>query len=93
MDMETREGADRPMGDTSTRARARDGENPRERLDPEGTTVHEAIRSVSGADEVFRRFGIDSCCGGELTLAAAAEHHDVDLRRLLDALDGNGGES
>lgn len=39
------------------------------------------------------RFGIDVCCGGELPLAVAAEHHGVDLDRLLDALaraDGSG---
>lgn len=59
-----------------------------QRLDPAVTTVHEAIRHVPGATDVFRRFGIDACCGGELSLAAAAEHHGVALDRLLDALDG-----
>lgn len=59
-----------------------------QRLDPAVTTVHEAIRRVPGAADVFGSLGIDTCCGGELTLAAAAEHHDVALDRLLDALDG-----
>lgn len=63
-----------------------------QRLDPAVTTVHEAIRLVPGAADVFRSFGIDACCGGELSLAAAAEHHDVALDRLLDALDGGDGE-
>jgi iron-sulfur cluster repair protein YtfE (RIC family) len=55
--------------------------------------VHEALGEVPGAREVLARFGIDTCCGGELPLAVAAEHHGVDLDRLLDALaraDGSG---
>lgn len=61
------------------------------RLDPAATTVHETVRRVPGAADVFRSFGIDTCCGGELSLAAAAEHHDVALDRLLGALDGENG--
>lgn len=57
-------------------------------LDPEVTTVHEALHQVPGADEVFQRFGLDCCCGGQLPVATAAERHGVDLDRLLDALDG-----
>jgi iron-sulfur cluster repair protein YtfE (RIC family) len=56
-------------------------------LDPEAVTVHEAMQRIAGADEVFSRFGVDTCCGGELPLAVAAEHHDVDLELLLDALE------
>ncbi|MDP2498262.1 MAG: DUF542 domain-containing protein [Candidatus Palauibacterales bacterium] len=59
-----------------------------ERIDPETTTVHDAMREIDGAGDVFRRFGLDTCCGGELPLATAAEHHDVELGRLLEALDG-----
>lgn len=56
-------------------------------IDPERTTVHEAMQAIAGAGDVFRRFGLDTCCGGELPLATAAEHHDVELDRLLEALD------
>lgn len=59
----------------------------REELDPETTTVHETVGRVPGAAEVFRRFGIDTCCGGDLPVAVAAEHHEADLERLLDALE------
>lgn len=62
-------------------------------VDPEQTTVHEALGEVPGARDVFARLGIDACCGGELPLSVAAEHHGVDLDRLLDALaraDGSG---
>lgn len=62
-------------------------------LDPPETTVHEALGDLPGAREVFARFGIDACCGGELPLAVAAEHHGVELDRLLDALArADGGE-
>lgn len=56
-------------------------------LDPRSTTVHETMQRVPDADEVFARFGIDTCCGGELPLAVAAEHHGIDLDLLLDALE------
>ncbi|MEN9934232.1 MAG: hypothetical protein RLZZ387_811 [Chloroflexota bacterium] len=36
--------------------------------------------------EVFRRYGMDTCCGGALPLETAARHHDVDLGELLAAL-------
>lgn len=56
-------------------------------VDPRATTVHDAVGSIPGARAVFERFGIDTCCGGELPLTEAAEMHDVELRRLLDALE------
>ncbi len=56
-------------------------------LDPRTTTVAEAIRTVPGANEVFQRFGLDCCCGGELPVAEAAGRHGVDLEGLLEALD------
>lgn len=59
----------------------------RETLDPEETTVVDALQGVPGADEVFRRFGLDCCCGGELPVAEAARRHGVDLEPLLEALD------
>lgn len=62
------------------------------RLDPEETTVHEAIAEVPGAQEVFARFGLDTCCGGDLPVAVAAEHHGVELDRLLEALARADGE-
>ena len=35
---------------------------------------------------VLQRFGLDTCCGGALTLAVAAQHHNLDLAALLSAL-------
>ena len=57
------------------------------RLDPSATTVHEAMGKIPGAAEVFRRFGLDTCCGGDLPLEEAARHHGVELERLLAALE------
>lgn len=61
--------------------------------DPERVTVHEALCREEGARAVFERFGLDTCCGGELPVAAAAAHHDVDVDRLLDAIVLAGEES
>jgi iron-sulfur cluster repair protein YtfE (RIC family) len=36
--------------------------------------------------EVFHRFGLDTCCGGALTLTTAAARHNLDLPTLLAAL-------
>lgn len=58
------------------------------RFDPETTTVHEAIQSVPGAFEIFRRHGIDACCGGDLPVAEAARRHGIDLETLLTELEG-----
>lgn len=55
-------------------------------LNPRTTTVAEAIRTVPEANEVFQRFGLDCCCGGELPVAEAAERHGVELEGLLEAL-------
>lgn len=72
-------------GDTRTGAPA-----PAEMQDPATTTVHEAVRRIPGAREVFLRFGIDTCCGGELPVAEAASLHEVELERLLEALEEAG---
>jgi len=55
--------------------------------DPERATVHDVVGRVSGSRAVFDRFGIDTCCGGELPVALAARRHGVDVDLLLDALE------
>lgn len=64
-----------------------------DRMDPGSATVHDVIGRLPGAEEVFRRFGIDTCCGGELPVAVAAEHHDVELETLLSELERAGVEA
>ena len=48
-------------------------------------TVDE-IKQRPGALEALQRLGINHCCGGHLTLRAAAAAAGVDLRTLLEAL-------
>lgn len=64
----------------------REQTSDREPIRPAATTVRQVIARLPAADEVFRRFGMDTCCGGDLPVASAAEHHGVDLRVLLEAL-------
>lgn len=52
----------------------------------EELTVNEVVRRVPEAVAVFGRFGIDSCCGGNLEVAEAARRHQVGLKELLEAL-------
>jgi iron-sulfur cluster repair protein YtfE (RIC family) len=35
---------------------------------------------------ILQQFGLDTCCGGALPLQAAAQHHGLDLAKLLAAL-------
>jgi iron-sulfur cluster repair protein YtfE (RIC family) len=52
----------------------------------EGIPVNEIIRLHPRTVEVFRHFGIDSCCGGAAPLNEAAARHGVDEEALLAAL-------
>jgi regulator of cell morphogenesis and NO signaling len=66
----------------------------RVRLDPSSRLrdcrLGEVAVALPGATEVFRRFKLDFCCGGDQTLAEAASARGVDLEILeatLQALD------
>ena len=48
-------------------------------------TVDE-VKERAGALEALQRLGINHCCGGHLTLRAAAAAAGVELQALLDAL-------
>ena len=49
-------------------------------------TVNEVIQLFPAAVAVFKRFGIDSCCGGALPIREAARRHGKDEKELLAAL-------
>jgi regulator of cell morphogenesis and NO signaling len=49
-------------------------------------TLNELVARAPAALPVLQRFGLDTCCGGSLTLAAAAQHHGLDAAELLAAL-------
>lgn len=49
-------------------------------------TVNEALRHAPDAAAVFNRLGIDTCCGGSLTLREAAQSAGLTPEALLAAL-------
>jgi hypothetical protein len=53
-------------------------------------TVEAIGRRAPAAQAVLRGFGIDTCCGGGLTLAQAAASAGVPVERVLAALAGAG---
>ena len=55
------------------------------RVEPEWT-VNETLRIFPATVAVFNDFGIDACCGGAATIAAAAQRDGADLVRLVEAL-------
>ncbi|MDT9599913.1 iron-sulfur cluster repair di-iron protein [Sphingosinicella rhizophila] len=48
--------------------------------------VGEIAANLAGATDVFRRFGIDFCCHGNVPLEEAAQARAVDFEALQDAL-------
>ena len=61
-------------------------ERPTDRIDPR-MTVNQVIERFPGTLPVFDRHGIDSCCGGALPLASAAERHGIQPGELVDELE------
>jgi regulator of cell morphogenesis and NO signaling len=53
---------------------------------PAALTVNELLREMPAAAAVLNRLGIDTCCGGLLSLAEAAASAGLPLARLLAAL-------
>ena len=53
---------------------------------PTALTVNDLLRETPAAAAVLNRLGIDTCCGGALSLADAAASVGLPLARLLAAL-------
>ena len=49
-------------------------------------TVAEVLHSHPATAAVFTRFGLDTCCGGVLTVEEAAHRHGLDSVALCAAL-------
>ena len=49
-------------------------------------TVTDLLRTTPGAAALLKQLGIDTCCGGSLSLAEAAASAGIPLPRLLTAL-------
>lgn len=54
-------------------------------IDPR-MSVNQVVDRFPRTLGVFDRHGIDSCCGGAVSLAAAAERDGVEVRQLLSDL-------
>jgi len=50
------------------------------------TTVNEILNRVPEASELLLERGIDTCCGGGASIAAACDDADLDVAGLLDEL-------
>jgi regulator of cell morphogenesis and NO signaling len=50
-------------------------------------TINTVVQRYPAALGVFNARGLDTCCGGALTLADAAGRHGLDLAELLAALE------
>lgn len=57
-----------------------------------GETLNELVARAPEALSVLQRFGLDTCCGGSLSLAVAAQHHSLDVNELLAAVRAALGE-
>jgi iron-sulfur cluster repair protein YtfE (RIC family) len=66
---------------------------PRREASASEETVEGAARWSPRAAEILRGFGIDTCCGGRLTLAQAAASAGVSLTAVLDALGADGRDA
>jgi regulator of cell morphogenesis and NO signaling len=49
-------------------------------------SLNELLARAPEALPVLQRFGLDTCCGGSLSLAVAAQHHGLELAELVAAL-------
>lgn len=56
-------------------------------------TVEAAARRSPRAAEILRGFGIDTCCGGRLTLSQAAASAGVAVETVLEALGAGRGDA
>lgn len=49
-------------------------------------SVNEVMKRYPATMEIFNRFGIDTCCGGNASVTEAARRDGVDLDSLLEAI-------
>lgn len=55
-------------------------------IEPDKTTVGEIVAANYNAAGVFRKFGMDFCCGGGITLQKACKDINTDLESVLSEL-------
>ncbi|RRO13915.1 iron-sulfur cluster repair di-iron protein [Flavobacteriaceae bacterium 14752] len=52
----------------------------------ENKTVAEMVSDNINTAHIFKKYGIDFCCGGDVSIAKACEKHHVDLEKILNDL-------
>jgi len=52
----------------------------------ENKTVAEMVSNNINTAHIFKKYGIDFCCGGDVSIAKACEKHHVDLEKILSDL-------
>ncbi len=55
--------------------------------------VNEIVAQCPATIPVFNRFGMDTCCGGGVTVKAATYRDGIELAALLEALREVGAEA
>jgi iron-sulfur cluster repair protein YtfE (RIC family) len=58
-----------------------------------GDTIDMVVKRIPGVVAVLRELGIDTCCGGSLTLAQAAASAGIAVERIRRALSERAGVS
>lgn len=53
-------------------------------------TLNDIVGRYPQTLPLLQQYGLDTCCGGMLSLATAAEHHGLALDELLAVLRGAG---
>lgn len=56
-------------------------------LDPDRTTVGEVVAQNYHAAGVFRKYGLDFCCGGGISLRKACENNGISREQMIDRLE------
>lgn len=56
-------------------------------------TIGDIAATLPGATAIFRKFKIDFCCNGDLTLSGAAQRRGVDLGEVVQALETLGTDT
>lgn len=70
----------KPASNTSTVPQTGTDEVSRE------STVNDVLLRYPATVAAFNKFGIDACCGGEASIADAAQRDGADLEQLMTAL-------
>ncbi len=52
----------------------------------ENKTVAEMVSDNINTAHIFKKYGIDFCCGGDVSIAEACKKHHVDLEKILNEL-------